>query len=291
VEEALLQNTKNQTVKQHLREMLTRLVWVVIMFVAGSVAGYIFHIQIIAFLQHYISGALYYTSPAGSFNFVMKVTLLVGVITAVPALIYQVIKYIQPALKATHRYKRIWLVSLISLTLAITGAAFALFIVIPMSLRFFASFNISNLKPLISADQYLDYVIKALTWFAILFQIPLITLFINRIKPLRPRTLLKYERHVVVAALVIALILPFTYDPLTQFIIAVPIILLYNLSIIFIWFANRKTKVTIKKVSQTVVEKPQIEPVKFLEPKIPKQPLQPRHLHIDGIIVKNAIQN
>lgn len=236
-------HAKVQTVSDHIRELQLRLLWVAAVFLAGGVIGYEYHTRIIGFLTQFLQGSsLYYSSPAGGFNFIIKVSVLVGAIVAVPLLVYQVIKFTEPAIEQRHRYKRVWVVAMLSLFLALGGVAFALAAIVPISLHFFAGFTVDGLQPLLSADEYLTYVIKALTWFAVLFQIPLVVLFINRITPLQPRKLLRYEKFVIVGSFAVALILPFAYDPVTQVVIAVPIVLLYNLSILFVWYVNRANR-------------------------------------------------
>lgn len=243
-------HTKVQTVGDHVKELQLRLLWVVLVFLVGGFAGYEYHVKIITFLTQFLHGSsLYYSNPAGGFNFIMKVSVLVGAVAAIPLLVYQVIKFAEPAIEKRYRYKRVWTIALLSLFLALGGIAFGLGLIVPVSLHFFAGFKVSGLQPLLSADEYLNYVIKVLTWFAALFQIPLLVLFINRITPLHPRKLLRYEKFVIVGSLIIALILPFTYDPVTQLIIAVPIILLYNLSIVFVWYANRVPRTKSKMAS------------------------------------------
>jgi hypothetical protein len=129
-----------------------------------------------------------------------------------------------------------------SVILSIIGALFGYYMIIPMSLHFFNSYASASIKPLISVNEYLSYFVGVIVTFVILFQIPLLILFINFVKPLNPKTLLKYQRHVIVGALVLAVLLPFTYDPLTQFVLAAPIVALYYLSIILIVFVNRQSK-------------------------------------------------
>lgn len=271
-------HTKVQTVGDHVRELQLRLVWVTLVFIAGALVGYEYHAQIITFLTQFLHGSsLYYSNPAGSFNFIMKISVLAGAIVAVPLLVYQVIKFTEPAITQHNRYKRVWVVALLSLFLALGGVAFALGFVVPVSLHFFAGFQVEGLQPLLSADEYLNYVIKALTWFAVLFQIPLLMLFINRITPLQPRKLLRYEKFVVVGSLVIALLLPFAYDPVTQLIIAVPIILLYNLSVLFVWYANQTARAPIEpnprdQGNQQEPVSVASEPVSAVRPNVPRRP-------------------
>jgi hypothetical protein len=119
------------------------------------------------------------------------------------------------------------------------GAAFGYYILLPLSLHFFGGYSSKNISALISANEYFNYVINIGIVFALLFQIPLIIDFINRISPIKPSQLLKYQKHVIVIAIIIAIALPFTFDPITQFVVAVPIISLYYLSILSVMFSNR----------------------------------------------------
>jgi sec-independent protein translocase protein TatC len=240
-----LGTTQSQTFLDHVRELRRRVLWVVLFIGGSGLFGYSFRRPVIRILQHPLGAPLYYTSPAGSFNFVLKISFVIGIFIALPVIVYHAIRFIEPALPI--RIKRWFLAKVIlaSFLLAVLGSAFGFYILIPMSLHFFAGYSTAQIKPLISATEYLSYVMNALISFAILFQIPLIILFINRIRPIKPRTLLKYQKHIVVGAFVIAVILPFSYDPITQFVMAVPIVFLYYLSIILLFIVNRRQKFDI----------------------------------------------
>lgn len=247
----------------HIHELRRRLTWPALILVVGGAVGYIFHGAIIAFLQAPLNQTLYYNTPAGGFNFIMKVCFLLGITLAVPVLIYNIISFIEPAVEKKITRKIIAFVTILSLTLGVMGAAFAYFVVLPVSLKFFGNVNIAGVKPLISADDYLNFALTCILSFILLFQIPLLVLFINHIKPMSPRKLLKYEKYVIVGSLAIALILPFTYDPVSQFLIALPIIILYNLSVVLVWLANREKRASRKQpvVVQAQVIEPEPKPI------------------------------
>jgi hypothetical protein len=142
-----------------------------------------------------------------------------------------------------------------SALLAIAGAAFAFYVILPGSLQFFAGFQVKGLSALISADSYLNFVTSIIITFVIMFQLPLLIGFIDKVKPLQPRNLLKYEKWVVVGSLVVAILAPFTYDFVTSILIAVPIIVLYNLSILMV-VVNHARSVTshFNSVSAIIVK-------------------------------------
>lgn len=268
------------TFHEHVQELRKRLFWVFLAMLASAIVAYGIRNHVVALLQNPLAQTLFYTSPAGGFNFVIRLSTIIGLFVALPVMIYQLLRFVEPALP--HRIKRTTFVKLIvaSFALASLGIAFGYFYMIPVSLRFFGEYSSGVVRPLISADSYLSFVINNLLTFALSFQIPLIILFINKIKPLGPSKLLHYQRHVIVGAFVFALVLPFTYDPLSQFMVAVPIVFLYYLSVVLLWFAHRRPKQSAPR-PQPVFTKP-ILPVSAAQPR-PSVPLRPS-LTIDGFI-------
>lgn len=249
------------TFSHHISELRTRLIWPVLALMVGAGVGYSLHKTLIALLRQPLNQALYYSSPAGNFNFIMKVSLIIGIALALPVLVYNVVRFIEPVFAAKVKQLNVYIVTLFSLVLAIMGSLFAFYVVVPMSLHFFLGFNVDGIKPLLAASDYLNFVLNCIITFLIVFQLPLLILFINSITPLPPKKLLKLEKYVIVGSLAIALVLPFSYDPLTQFLIALPIIGLYNLSLLLVWIVNRKTKVAQQPVKQEV-ESPVFVPLR-----------------------------
>ena len=94
----------------HLYELRSRLFVFMIVLILGSALGYFVRGPIIVFLQHPLGEQLYYTSPQGSFDFVMRISLLVGFLIALPVLSFQILRFIEPALKSTFSRRFLWLV-------------------------------------------------------------------------------------------------------------------------------------------------------------------------------------
>jgi sec-independent protein translocase protein TatC len=269
----------------HVHEARRRLLWVVISFILSGTAAYILRSKIIAVLQRPLGSSLYYTSPAGGFNFVMEAAFLVAVFITLPVIIYQIVRFVEPALPV--KIKNIVLAKLIgsSIILAILGAAFAFYILLPQSLHFFSSYASSSIKPLISTGEYLDFVAGMIITFAIVFQIPLFLLFINRIKPLNPRKILRYQKIVIIGSFVIAVILPFTYSPISQFIVVIPIIFLYYISVLLLAIVNHKSKQKtspLPAINSFDINESEDLLTEELAPAIPVS----RGLYVDGIVKK-----
>lgn len=228
------------TALEHLHELWLRLVASVLVVCVGGSIAYFFRLTIIRFLQRPLHERLYYTSPTGSFQFVMQVCLLTGFILALPLFIYNTLRFIEPAFGRLFSRRLLLTVLCFSLLLASIGIAFGYYLTLPFALAFFNSVGTGMVHPLISVNEYLSFIVGYLATFALVFQLPLLLLFINRITPFKPGSLTRWRRHVYVAAFAISLIMPSSPDPLSQVSLAIPIIVLYELSIIAIWRVNRR---------------------------------------------------
>jgi sec-independent protein translocase protein TatC len=231
---------KAQPFSEHLRELRQRLIYIIATLFLGCMVGYAIHDKLFHIVTRPLHEKLYYTTPTGGFNAVIKISILFGVIVTVPVLVYQVGKFLSPTFRRRIRAVKI---ILFSVFLAITGILFAYYISLPASLHFLANIGSANLQSLITVTEYLNFVFAYVAGFALLFQLPLIMLFINRIKPQRPGGLMRVQRYVILISFILAAILTPTPDPMNQLIMALPIILLYQFSVILIWFVNRRSKV------------------------------------------------
>ncbi|MEP7204670.1 MAG: twin-arginine translocase subunit TatC [Candidatus Saccharibacteria bacterium] len=218
----------------HIRELQMRLTVSVISLVVAGTAVYIVYEPLLALLRSPLNAPLYYSSPAGSFAFVMKICFMGALALTIPIIIYNLIMFIRPVFEDKLSLRRVYATTATSALLAISGALFGFVIIIPGSLKFFAGFQVSGLSALISADSYLNFVTNVIITFIIVFQLPLLLSFIDSIHPLPPKKLLGLEKWVIVGSLVISLLVPFAFDLTTMLLIALPIVVLYNLSIVMI---------------------------------------------------------
>jgi sec-independent protein translocase protein TatC len=239
------------TLYDHIRELQMRFLAVFATLTVASFIVYAVYEPILAILSSPLNAPLYYSSPSGGFAFIMKICVMGALIITMPVLAYNLIMFVRPAFEKFLPMKRVFVTAGTSTILAIAGALFAFYCILPGSLAFFKGFDVSGLSALISADNYLGFVTNLIITFIVIFQLPLVIAFIDKIKPLQPKRLLKLEKWVVLGSLIISLILPFTYDFVTSILIAVPIIVLYNLSILIVVFnhasAARKVQAVVIK--------------------------------------------
>ena len=238
---------KTQPFSEHVRELRRRALYTIATLLLGSVAGFFMHEQIFSIIRRPLNEQLYYTTPTGGFNAIIKVSIMFGAILTVPVLVYHIGKFLSPAFRRRFRAVRI---VLFSTTLAMLGVLFAYYVSLPAAIHFLANIDSKNLQSMITVNEYLGFVTAYLAGFAILFQLPLIMIFLNRIKPQRPGRLMRMQRWVILISFIVAAILTPTPDPFNHLIMAAPVILLYPVSVVLIWIINRKNKVPALAIAQ-----------------------------------------
>lgn len=235
-------NTERKPFIEHLRELRTRLFFVSLAIIAGSGAAYPLRQNIIDFLvapagdQQFI-----FTSPTGGFDFVFKVCLAAGVVAAIPVIIFNLLRYLQPLFPRAG-LKTAALGMLLSVLLAVVGMTFAYIVGLPAALNFLLQTFLSGpVEALITIQSYMSFVVIYMLGAALIFQIPLILLLINRIKPLKPSKLFKQQRWVILISFIVAVIITPTPDVSSLLILAIPMIAMYQIGIILIIVANKRS--------------------------------------------------
>lgn len=250
-------STIRKPVIHHVHELQKRLIWSVLAVIAGTALAYSVNGFLLAAIQRPLGQTLYYTSPLGGFSFLLKLSLAVGFVIALPVVLYQAFSFLAPLLKKHHKLTvlafAIW-----SFDLAYCGLAFAYFISLPSALHFLSQFGGSTVQSLITVDEYFSFALAYLAGFAIMFQVPLIILFVNRIKPLKPKKMFGAQRYVILFSFIAAAILTPTPDPMNQTIMALPAIALYQVGIVLVWLANReRNKAAARVQTNTHIEQRQ----------------------------------
>ncbi len=256
------QNSK-LTVREHLEELRKRLFWVVGIFMLGVIPGLVFSHQITQLLIAPLGQNLFFSTPTGGLNFVMQISLITGLIIAIPVTIFQLAQFARPV---SHKIQPSLAVKVLvtSAMLAAVGVWYAYVFSLPASLHFLTNFTGEYIEPLMNAGDYLNFVMTYLIGSALIFQVPLILYFINRIKPLKPGTLKKWQRPVLAGSVIFAGIITPTPDPYNQMMIALPLIVLFEISAAGIWLARKRPSLRPQVTSPTRVphrSTPQVQPI------------------------------
>lgn len=182
-----------------------------------------------------------FTSPTGGFDFVFKVCLAAGVVAAIPVIIFNLLRYLQPLFPKAG-LKTATFGMLLSVFLAVVGMIFAYIVGLPAALNFLLqTFLTGPVEALITIQSYMSFVVIYMLGAALIFQIPLVLLLINRIKPLKPSKLFKQQRWVILISFIIAVIITPTPDVGSLLILAIPMIAMYQIGIILIIIANKRS--------------------------------------------------
>jgi sec-independent protein translocase protein TatC len=213
----------------HLDELRSRLIK---SFVAVIVAACFFYSFIDSILTVLIRpvGRVVFTSPSDAF--VARVTLAVcgGIVLAVPVILYQIWMFVSEGLK--EREKRyVYFFGPCSLILFILGALFAYFVMIPVSIKFLLSFSTESIVPMITLQNYISFVGMLILAFGVVFELPLVLMFLTKIGVVTPLFLSEKRRHAVVLILIVSAVLT-PPDAVTQLIMAGPLTVLYELGIL-----------------------------------------------------------
>lgn len=174
---------------------------------------------------------LIYTEMTGFFGAYMKVALTTGLILAMPVIVYEVIMFVAPGLTRRERRYLFLLLPWIMLSFAL-GVLFAYFVFLPPAVQFLITFGSQIAKPQIRVSNYVDFVSSLLFWIGVIFEMPLVIFFLSKIGVVTPRSLARFRRPFWVIAFVLAAVVTPTFDPVNQTMVAVPIVLLYELGIL-----------------------------------------------------------
>lgn len=230
------------TFHDHLKELRLRLFAIVVVFIVAAGVAYNYKEVLLDVLMRPLGGEkLIYLTPAGGFSFIFQVTLYVGVIAAIPVLIYNIFRFIAPVLPMGVRTTSL-LVIVASTVLLISGVLFGYFFAIAAAMQFLVHFADGFVTASLTAESYLSFVVAYTAGLGALFQLPLIILFIHWIHPLKPSGLIKFERYLILFAFVAAAIISPTPDVLNQTILAAPIIVMYQVGVIAVWISVRRRK-------------------------------------------------
>ncbi len=242
------------TFMDHVRELQGRLFAIGGVFIVAAAAAYPFFDKIINVLLAPLGDdhQLVYLTPGGAFSFIIQVCMFVGLVGALPAIIYNVYRFFMPAMKQRTLKKAI-IFTISSLVLALAGMVFAYVVSLPAALYFLTGFDLYHIDPMLTIDSYFSFVMTYLLAGALLFQIPLIMLLINGATPLQPKKLMRFQDKIILGSFIVAAIISPTPDALNQTLLASPMIVMYQAGIVLVLLRNRRKTKTATSSAPIVV--------------------------------------
>ncbi len=224
----------------HFKELRNRLIKCVIAVVITTIISFVFAKHIFNILILPAEGIdLIYIEMTEMIGTYMKVSLTGGIILAMPYLIYQLIMFVSPAL--TQKEKRyIYLILPWIALMFVAGVIFGYFILVPPATKFLITFGSDIATPQIKIGNYISIVSRLLLAIGLVFEMPVVTTFLSRLGVITPKWLSGKRRPAIIFAFILAAIITPTFDPINQSLVAIPIIILYEMSIWLAKLVHRK---------------------------------------------------
>lgn len=214
----------------HLAELRRRLIVSLLILGLGAAAVFRFSGDLLSWLAR-PAGGLVFVAPAEAFYTRLQVALFGGFLLTLPFLLHQAWLFVARALDG--RWRRVaMLLAPLSYLLFIAGAALAVFLVVPAALRFLLSYGSEGVRPLLSLSAYLEFVTGLSLAFGIVFQLPLALFALNRAGVVERGRLRGLRGPIYVACFAAAALLTPGPDVVTQLLLGLPAVLLFELSLL-----------------------------------------------------------
>jgi sec-independent protein translocase protein TatC len=230
----------------HLEELRWRIIYALAALVVGVSAAFfiVIKFKLLTWMQGpmlpYLHGRrLVYTHPGDGFSILLQTAIIVGILIALPVIIYQVWAFLSPAL---HRHEKKVAVPVILgiVFLFVAGAALAWYFVLPMTLKFMSGIGDEAFDQMITASEYFGFVTSMVLAMGAVFELPIVILLLSAFGLVTPQFLSKFRRHALLGSYVAAAIITPGDLFVTSVALMVPLYLLYELSIILSFIVYRK---------------------------------------------------
>ncbi|MGC9028924.1 MAG: twin-arginine translocase subunit TatC [Desulfomonilaceae bacterium] len=185
------------------------------------------------------NSSLVFTSLPDPFFVYLKVAFITGIFLALPYVLYQVWLFVRPGLLEKEKKLAVPFI-VVSTLLFYLGAVFAYFIVFPAAFQFFLSYETAELKPMISIKDYVSLVMLLMLAFGVIFETPIVIVVLGLLGIVDSSLLKKGRRYFIVLAFIIAAILTPTPDVINQTLMAIPLIIFYELGIYLLRVIEKK---------------------------------------------------
>ena len=246
-----LSESKNSTAHEsemlltdHLEELRRRLIIAVAAIGIGTLVSYYFSEELFRILMAPLlaamptDGGLIFTGLTETFFTYLKISILAGFFIASPIIIFQIWRFSAPGLYADEK-RYVFPFVFFATLFFVGGALFGYFVVFPFGFKFFMGFATDFIRPMPSVREYFSFAVRMLFAFGVVFELPVVTAFLAIFGLIRAETLTNKRKYAILGAFVIAAVLT-PPDIASQLMMAGPIIVLYEISIIVARICGRK---------------------------------------------------
>src|SRR5512143_1465474 len=243
----------------HLEELRWRIIWSLVALILGVVAAFIVlqKFDIFKFLEGpilpYLQGnKLKYTHPADPFSVLITASFSIGVVIALPVILYQIWAFLAPALYK-HEKRVVLPVIFGAIALFVSGVALSFYVVLPLAISCLMGIaqNTDALEPMITYREYFSFAVNMSLAFGLCFELPIVILLLATLGIVTPEFLRRYRRHALVLCVVAGALLSPGDLVWTTILLAAPLYLLYELSVILTVIVYRRRR---KRAAQAAAE-------------------------------------
>ncbi len=233
------QQLKRMSFLDHLEELRSTLIASIAAFLGAGIVIWFFSGRVLDFLLAGIPvETLYFTAPVEAFMTRLKLSFALGFLVAFPYILFRIWSFVSPALFQRERKLVVPLI-VSSTVLFYFGVVFAYWIMIPVVLGFLLQFGTEMLEPLISVGKYFALVTRLCFAFGLVFQLPLVIVFLTAMEVISARSLLRQWRWAILIIFIAGAILT-PPDPASQLLMALPLVFLFLLSTALSLFIERR---------------------------------------------------
>ncbi|NUO37913.1 MAG: twin-arginine translocase subunit TatC [Gemmatimonadaceae bacterium] len=232
----------------HLEELRWRIIWSLAALIVGVAAAFVlvYRFDLLTWMQGPILPFLHghklvYTHPGDGFSILLQTSIMVGIVIALPVVIWQVYAFLSPAL---YRHEKRVAIPVIlgAVFLFVVGAALAWYFVLPMTLRFLFNLGDRAFDQMITVSEYFGFVSSMVLAMGAVFELPIAILLLSAFGLVTPGFLAKFRRHALLGSYIVAAIITPGDLFITSLALMAPLYLLYELSIILSWLVVRKRR-------------------------------------------------
>lgn len=246
------ENEKQMSFLEHLEELRWRLVKSAIAIIIFAVLIWIYQTEIIDYLflsmkdpsfitykllcnyfnycTNEINISIQSTTMGGQFSYAIMMSIMGGVVVAFPYVFYQLWSFVKPGLKQKEKSAVKGIVFYVSI-LFFLGIGFGYFVVAPLCVQFFGTFQLSkNIENIFTVSSYMSTILSTIFYTGLMFLLPVVAYILAKIGIITPEFLKKYRKHSIVIVLILAAVIT-PPDLISQVIVAIPLLLLYEISI------------------------------------------------------------
>jgi len=238
-----------------IQDFRKRVFLIAVILIAGTVFGYYKSNIAMSYLFNRVKVVIF-ISPTEGFVTKLKISLILGIVLTIPIILFIILNFVKKRVP-NFSTKDTFVFTIISYILFLIGAAFAIFVTLPLGLSFLLGFATPDLEPMMSAGNYVSFATMLLLVFGVTFEMPLVISIFTRAGILNSTILREKRKYVILLIFIIAGFLT-PPDVVSQVLMAVPLLGLYELSVLFARLRERK-KVIVVAESDNSIDKEIVE--------------------------------